>query len=125
MYRNLFSVGGFTLLSRGAGFFRDVLLGAILGAGLLDDAFVVAQRLPNHFRAIFGEGAWNAALCQPIRMFCTAKAFDGARRFAGQIFIGLLVCSSCCWRSPSPSRRASSICSRRDFANIRTNSRSP
>jgi len=61
MYKSLVSVGGLTLLSRGAGFLRDILLGAILGAGLLNDAFVIAQRLPNHFRTIFGEGAFNSA----------------------------------------------------------------
>ncbi|HEV7909720.1 MAG TPA: lipid II flippase MurJ, partial [Methylocella sp.] len=61
MYKGLISVGGLTLLSRAAGFLRDVLLGAVLGAGLLADAFFVAQRLPNHFRTIFGEGAFNSA----------------------------------------------------------------
>ena len=52
MYKHLLSVGGFTLLSRITGFLRDVMLGAILGAGLAADAFVIAFRLPNHFRAI-------------------------------------------------------------------------
>ena len=61
MYRDLFSVAGLTLLSRVTGFLRDVMLGAVLGAGLAADAFYVAFRLPNHFRAIFGEGAFNAA----------------------------------------------------------------
>lgn len=61
MIRSILSVGGFTLLSRVTGFARDILLGAMLGAGLANDAFIVAFRLPNHFRAIFGEGAFNAA----------------------------------------------------------------
>ena len=61
MLGNLFSVAGYTLLSRVTGFLRDVMLGAVLGAGMLADAFYVAFRLPNHFRAIFGEGAFNAA----------------------------------------------------------------
>ncbi|MCC2106033.1 MAG: lipid II flippase MurJ, partial [Hyphomicrobiales bacterium] len=56
MIRNLLSVGGFTLLSRMTGFARDIVLAATLGAGFMTDAFVVAFRLPNHFRAIFGEG---------------------------------------------------------------------
>ncbi len=91
MYKSLFSVGGITLLSRGAGFLRDVLLGAILGAGLLNDAFVVAQRLPNHFRAIFGEGAWNAAFVPTYSHVLHSEGLEGARRFSGQIFVGLLV----------------------------------
>ena len=61
MYRSLLSVGGFTLLSRATGFLRDIVLSAVVGGGLLADAFFVAFRLPNHFRAIFGEGAFNAA----------------------------------------------------------------
>ena len=44
-----------------AGFARDVVTASVIGAGPLADAFVVAFRLPNHFRTIFGEGAFNAA----------------------------------------------------------------
>jgi putative peptidoglycan lipid II flippase len=61
MIGRIFTVGGFTLLSRITGFVRDILLAAILGAGPIADAFFVALRLPNHFRAIFAEGAFNAA----------------------------------------------------------------
>ncbi|MFJ5489168.1 murein biosynthesis integral membrane protein MurJ, partial [Hansschlegelia beijingensis] len=61
MWRKAASVGGLTLLSRLFGFVRDVMMAAFLGAGPLADAFMVAFRLPNHFRAIFAEGAFNAA----------------------------------------------------------------
>ena len=61
MIRSILSVGGWTLVSRVTGFARDVVMAAILGAGPVADAFVVAFRLPNHFRAIFGEGAFNTA----------------------------------------------------------------
>lgn len=90
MYKSLLSVGGFTLLSRAAGFLRDIVLGAVLGAGLLADAFVVAQRLPNHFRAIFGEGAWNAAFVPSYAQVLQSEGLFGARIFSGQIFLGLL-----------------------------------
>ena len=90
MYKSLISVGGFTLLSRGAGFVRDVLLGAVLGAGLLADAFVVAQRLPNHFRAIFGEGAFNSAYVPSYARVLQYEGPASARLFSGQIFLGLL-----------------------------------
>jgi putative peptidoglycan lipid II flippase len=90
MYKSLLSVGGFTLLSRAAGFLRDVVLGAVLGVGLLADAFVVAQRLPNHFRSIFGEGAWNAAFVPTYSRVMHADGLRGAREFSGQIFLGLL-----------------------------------
>src|SRR6516162_6212286 len=61
MIGRIFTVGGLTLLSRATGFFRDIVLAAVLGAGPVADAFFVALRLPNHFRAIFAEGAFNAA----------------------------------------------------------------
>ena len=61
MYRSLLSVGGFTLLSRVTGFMRDMIMAYVMGAGPLSDAFFVAFRLPNHFRTIFAEGAYNAA----------------------------------------------------------------
>jgi putative peptidoglycan lipid II flippase len=90
MYKSLVSVAGLTLLSRGAGFVRDILLGAVLGAGLLADAFVVAQRLPNHFRTIFGEGAFNSAYVPSYARVLQTEGLFSARLFAGQIFMGLL-----------------------------------
>src|SRR5436305_336149 len=54
-------VGSYTLVSRVFGFIRDILTAAILGAGPIADAFFVAQRLPNLFRSLFAEGAFNAA----------------------------------------------------------------
>ena len=62
MYRSLLSVGGFTLLSRVTGLLREVIMASVLGRGMLSDAFLVAFRLPNHFRTIFAEGAYSAAL---------------------------------------------------------------
>ena len=61
MIRRIATVGGLTLVSRLTGFVRDVVMAAILGAGPMADAFFVAFRLPNHFRAIFAEGAFSAA----------------------------------------------------------------
>jgi putative peptidoglycan lipid II flippase len=92
MYKHLLSVGGFTLLSRITGFLRDVMLGAILGAGALADAFVVAFRLPNHFRAIFGEGAFNAAYVPTYSRALEKEGQEAAGNFADQIFT-LLVAS--------------------------------
>lgn len=90
MLKDLASVGGFTLLSRATGFLRDIVLGAVLGAGLLADAFVVAQKLPNHFRAIFGEGAFNAAYIPSYARVLQVEGLPGARAFSGQIFLALL-----------------------------------
>jgi len=91
MLKSFLSVGGFTLLSRATGFLRDIALGAILGAGLLADAFVVAQKLPNHFRAIFGEGAFNAAYVPSYARVLHGEGLPVARAFAGQVFSLLLL----------------------------------
>lgn len=61
MIRSLFTVSGFTLLSRILGFVRDKLIANYLGGGALADVWVAAFRLPNIFRRVFGEGAFNAA----------------------------------------------------------------
>jgi putative peptidoglycan lipid II flippase len=55
------TIGGLTLVSRGFGFVRDMLLAALLGAGPVADAFFVALRFPNLFRSLFAEGAFSAA----------------------------------------------------------------
>src|SRR3954471_541892 len=91
MYRNLLSVAGMTLLSRATGFLRDVVLGAVLGAGALADAFYIAFRLPNHFRAIFGEGAFNAAFVPSYARVLDTRDGATARRFSGQIQTLLLI----------------------------------
>ncbi|PZT47613.1 murein biosynthesis integral membrane protein MurJ [Helicobacter valdiviensis] len=51
--------GSGILTSRILGFLRDLLTANILGAGIFSDIFFVAFKLPNLFRRIFGEGAFN------------------------------------------------------------------
>ena len=90
MIDRILTVGGFTLLSRVTGFVRDIMLAAVLGAGPVADAFFVALRLPNHFRAIFAEGAFNAAF---VPAYARIREQGGAERaglFADRIFTLLL-----------------------------------
>src|SRR6266513_921545 len=90
MLGRIFTVGGYTLLSRLTGFARDIMLAAILGAGPLADAFFVALRLPNHFRAIFAEGAFNAAFIPAYARVRVASGSDAVRVFGDRIFTLLL-----------------------------------
>jgi putative peptidoglycan lipid II flippase len=85
MLGRIFTVGGYTLLSRLTGFARDIMLAAILGAGPVADAFFVALRLPNHFRAIFAEGAFNAAFV-PAYAHLHSQSEKSAKLFANRIF---------------------------------------
>lgn len=84
-------VGGWTLVSRMLGFLRDLLLAVSFGSGFLADAFVAAFQIPNLFRRIFAEGAFNSAF---VPMFAARLAEGGAgqaRVFAEQILSVLLV----------------------------------
>jgi putative peptidoglycan lipid II flippase len=54
------------------------------------DAFLVAFRLPNHFRAIFAEGAFNAAFVPAYARVREQSGADPARVFADRIFTLLL-----------------------------------
>jgi putative peptidoglycan lipid II flippase len=86
MLGRIFTVGFYTLLSRLTGFARDIMLAAILGAGPVADAFFVAFRLPNHFRAIFAEGAFNAAFVPAYAHVHGEKGEVSAKLFADRIF---------------------------------------
>ena len=55
------TIGGLTLISRVLGLVRDSLFARYVGANFASDAFQVAFRLPNMFRALFAEGAFNSA----------------------------------------------------------------
>jgi putative peptidoglycan lipid II flippase len=93
LYRAMFTVGGLTLVSRIMGFFRDIAFAALLGAGPIAEAFVVAFRFPNLFRRWFGEGAFNAAFVPLFTKRLAGEAPEGgaepARAFASEAFAGL------------------------------------
>jgi len=91
MIRNIFTVGGWTLVSRVTGFVRDIVMAAVLGAGPVADAFFVAFRLPNHFRAIFAEGAFAAAFVPAYARRLQQGGQEEARRFADGIGAGLML----------------------------------
>ena len=61
LLRSSLSFGSMTLLSRIAGFVRDVLQAALFGAGAATDAFTIAYRVPNYLRRIFAEGSFAMA----------------------------------------------------------------
>lgn len=87
LIRSILTVGGWTLLSRGAGFARDMMLAAYLGAGPVADAFNVAFSLPNMFRRFFAEGAFNMAF---VPMYAKKlEAGEDANGFARDAFNGM------------------------------------
>jgi putative peptidoglycan lipid II flippase len=76
------TVGGWTMASRVLGFIRDVLMADMIGADQVADAFFMANKLPNLFRRLFGEGAFNAAFVPEFSGLLTTDGPDAARRFA-------------------------------------------
>ncbi|WP_085907653.1 murein biosynthesis integral membrane protein MurJ [Kiloniella majae] len=84
LVRNLATVSGFTGISRILGFVRDILVAAFLGAGPVADAFFVAFRLPNLFRRLFAEGAFNAAFVPLYAGKVEAEGREAAQTFAEQ-----------------------------------------
>jgi putative peptidoglycan lipid II flippase len=86
------SIGGLTLVSRVLGMVRDMLMARFVGAGFASDAFLIAWRLPNLFRALFAEGAF-AAVFVPMFNRRMAEAdgevpgsgLSAATDFAGQV----------------------------------------
>ncbi len=81
------TVGLWTLLSRVAGFVRDIFIAAYLGTGPVAEAFLVAFSLPNLFRRFFAEGAFNMAF---VPMFSKkVESGEGAERFAQDAFAGM------------------------------------
>lgn len=92
LVRAVSTIGGLTLVSRVLGMVRDMLMARYVGAGMASDAFLIAWRLPNLFRALFAEGAFAAVF---VPMFNRRMAegdaeqegagLAAARAFAGQV----------------------------------------
>ena len=78
------TVAGMTLLSRISGLVRDIALAYLFGASAAADLFFVAFRIPNFFRRLFAEGAFNQAFV-PVLMEYKAKGQSELRLFLGQL----------------------------------------
>lgn len=88
LLRAFATVGGWTMGSRVLGFIRDVMIAGLLGAGPMAEAFFVAFRLPNMFRRLFAEGAFNMAF---IPLFAKRLELgEDAKGFAEEAMAGLL-----------------------------------
>lgn len=84
------TIGGLTLISRILGMVRDMAVARFLGAGLASDAFLIAWRLPNLFRALFAEGAFSAVFVPMFNrtMAEADKDSPGSGKSAAMVFAG-------------------------------------
>src|SRR5690348_17209009 len=89
--RDVTTVGTATLLSRLLGFFRDVGIAAVLGAGVLSDAYFAALQIPNLFRRLLAEGALNSAFVPMWLRIRENDGVEGTRRFSEQVLGTMLM----------------------------------
>jgi putative peptidoglycan lipid II flippase len=83
--RKTTKVSGITVISRIAGYVRDVVIAQYLGTSWLNDVFIAAFKLPNLFRALFAEGAFSAAFI-PIFLETQVKyGRESAMKFAANV----------------------------------------
>ncbi len=82
LFRSIATFGGWTLISRITGFFRDMVMANYLGAGMVADAFFVAFKLPNLFRSLFAEGAFTGAFVPIFSQKLVAGGKAQAVKFA-------------------------------------------
>jgi len=98
--RDVTTVGTATLISRLLGFFRDVGIAAVLGAGVLSDAYFAALQIPNLFRRLLAEGALNSAFVPMWLRIREKRGMRGTRGFAervlGTMLVGLGVIAILC-----------------------------
>ena len=90
LFKSAMTVGGFTLISRVLGFLRDQFIAFTLGTGPVAEAFFVAQRFPNLFRALFAEGAFNNAFVPLFAKRIEGEGETKAAQFAVEVFSVLL-----------------------------------
>jgi putative peptidoglycan lipid II flippase len=91
LVKSTLTIGSFTFISRITGFVRDVIMANMIGASWLSDAFFVAFKLPNFFRRLFAEGAFNAAFIPSFSAILTEQGREAAIKFAGEVMSVLLL----------------------------------
>src|ERR1700710_180616 len=85
MIRPLLTVSTGTLTSRLLGFARDAMVAALLGAGPVADAFLVAFQGISVFRRALTEGALNTALVPAWLRIRDTDGAVAATEFAGRV----------------------------------------
>ena len=75
------------MCSRLLGLVREQVFAGLFGAGLAYDAFVVAFRIPNLLRDLFGEGALSAAFVTVFSEYNTNKSQQETWRLASNVLV--------------------------------------
>lgn len=89
LLRNAASVSTLTGLCRVLGLWREVMMAGLFGTSLAKSAFDLAFRIPNLFRAIFGEGALTQAFVPVFTRTREQNGLQTAREYAGKLITAL------------------------------------
>ena len=79
-----------TVLSRIAGYLRDVVVASFFGAGFQTDAFYVAFRIPNLLRRLFAEGSLSVVFIPVFSGYLESGDRAEAKRALRSVFTLLL-----------------------------------
>ncbi len=79
------------MCSRLLGLVREQVFAAMFGAGFAFDSFVVAFRIPNLLRDLFGEGALSAAFVSVFSDYDTNKGKEATWQLASNVLVAMAV----------------------------------
>ena len=85
LLRSSGSVSAMTFLSRIFGLLRDLVFAQLIGAGAAADAFYVAFKIPNFFRRLFAEGAFNQAFVPVLSDYQVNHGQDQVRYLVSRV----------------------------------------
>jgi putative peptidoglycan lipid II flippase len=79
------------MCSRVLGLIREQTFAILFGAGFAFDAFVVAFRIPNLLRDLFGEGALSAAFVTVFSDYDETRGTEATLKLAGNVLVFITI----------------------------------
>ena len=89
--KHVFTVGGFTMVSRLLGLVREMLQSRLVGADIEQSAFTLAFAIPNMARKLFGEGALTAAFVPVFKGEVESVGVEKAAKLARAVITMMLL----------------------------------
>ena len=90
-FRSVGVVSAAVALSRATGLVREMVMARLFGAGVVNDAFQVAFRIPNLTRDLFAEGALSSAFVPTFTQYLTHRGKEEAARLNNAVTAGVLL----------------------------------
>ena len=86
------SVSVATLISRIAGFLRDMFIADRFGTTSLSDLFYIGYRIPNMLRELFAEGALSSAFIPSLsRTLATKGSLEASRLYTAVLYLLVII----------------------------------